>query len=327
MPKFYIKHITKYEYAAPVTDSANQVILKPESNENQDIINYSIKTIPGSVIEYYTDYFGNQIGSFSVREPHSKLGIVAEIEVVTKDIPRPTSTMPIAEQWQTLDKIENELGFWDFVKAESYASKAFLENVVNEISENKTKDVLATIADVCLYIYNNYQYQQGVTNVETFIDEIISLKAGVCQDFAHLMAEMLRLLKIPARYISGYLCPAGTSLRGEGATHAWIEAYVPGYGWVGVDPTNDCYVNASHVKIAYGRSFKDCTPVKGTYKGTSNHVLTVSVLVNKDKQDNSYSLLDDAPNPVYVSTVEEPEIKERNSYQRFIEMQQQQQQQ
>ncbi len=84
-----------------------------------------------------------------------------------------------------------------------------------------------------------------------------------------ILLAMLRLIDIPSRYVSGYICPNKNGMRGEGATHAWVEAYIPFYGWLGIDPTNNCIVNDTHVRLAIGRSFSDCSPVKGTYRGTS----------------------------------------------------------
>ena len=107
----------------------------------------------------------------------------------------------------------------------------------------------------------------------TKTEEVWKLKAGVCQDFAHILLIFLRMFNIPSRYISGYICPKGKEMRGEGATHAWVEAFIPDYGWLGLDPTNNCIVNDQHVRLATGRNFADCTPVKGTYKGSGEHTL------------------------------------------------------
>src|SRR6266581_1374290 len=101
----------------------------------------------------------------------------------------------------------------------------------------------------------------------------------VCQEFAHMVLVMLRMINIPARYVSGYVCPNKNGMRGEGATHAWVEAYIPFYGWLGIDPTNNSLTSHLHVRLAVGRSFSDVSPVKGTYKGTSRHVLEVGVTV------------------------------------------------
>lgn len=133
------------------------------------------------------------------------------------------------------------------------------------------------------FVYDNFSYKQGITNIETPIEDIWKLKAGVCQDFAHILLAILRIYGIPARYVSGYICPKETGVRGEGATHAWVEAHIPFYGWLGLDPTNNCIVTDGHVKMAIGRSFSDCTPVKGTYKGSGEHILEVKVQVENGK--------------------------------------------
>jgi transglutaminase-like putative cysteine protease len=131
----------------------------------------------------------------------------------------------------------------------------------------------------CAYIYQHFQYQKGITTVETTIDEILEHRSGVCQDFAHVLLQMLRTLGIPARYVSGYICPNKSGMRGEGATHAWIEYYLPGYGWVGLDPTNNVFAGPYHVRLATGRHFGDCSPVKGTFKGLAHQNLSVFVSV------------------------------------------------
>jgi transglutaminase-like putative cysteine protease len=133
---------------------------------------------------------------------------------------------------------------------------------------------------------------------------------------------MLRNVGVPARYVSGYICPKDHELRGEGATHAWVEVCVPFYGWIGLDPTNNCIASDRHVKLAIGRHFTDCTPVKGTYKGSSEHTLEVSVTIENG------DLKTDEPvkkAPVFTYKTKNP-APQSNSYRRYLEMQQQQQQ-
>ena len=125
--------------------------------------------------------------------------------------------------------------------------------------------VAITIKNSSDYIFEHFKYIKGITNTETTIDEILDTKAGVCQDFAHIMLQILRTLKIPSRYVSGYICPNRKGLRGEGATHAWVEAWIPRSGWAGIDPTNNVWVTNTHVKLATGRDFTDCSPVKGAF--------------------------------------------------------------
>jgi transglutaminase-like putative cysteine protease len=173
-------------------------------------------------------------------------------------------------------------------------------------------------------VYNNFKYIKGITTIETTLDEIWDLKAGVCQDFAHILLVMLRLMGIPARYVSGYVCPHDNNLRGEGATHAWVEAYIPFYGWLGIDPTNNCVVNDLHVRLAIGRNFSDCSPVKGTYKGTAKQTLEVGVSVSHE--DGLVAKKEAAiltPQVVSASLVNDEE--NGNSYRRYMQMVQQQQ--
>jgi transglutaminase-like putative cysteine protease len=136
---------------------------------------------------------------------------------------------------------------------------------------------------------------------------------------------MLRLVHIPARYVSGYICTYKNGMRGEGATHAWAEAYIPDYGWLGLDPTNNCIANETHVRLAVGRNFSDCSPVKGVYKGASGHRLEVSVTVDDDignpNTETSTVEIISAPTPADANVVT------KNSYQRYMEIVQQQQQQ
>jgi transglutaminase-like putative cysteine protease len=160
------------------------------------------------------------------------------------------------------------------------------------------------------------------------MDEVLKLKAGVCQDFAHILVLMLRLLNIPARYISGYICPNHNGMRGEGATHAWAEAYLPDYGWLGIDPTNNCIANETHVRLAVGRNFSDCSPVKGVYKGSSGHLLEVKVSVEYRDEPSHTQETGIAENS-FIQAKEAEEFT-TNSYQRYKEamlLQQQQQQQ
>jgi transglutaminase-like putative cysteine protease len=133
-----------------------------------------------------------------------------------------------------------------------------------------------------------------------------------------MLLVMLRILSIPSRYVSGYICPNKNGMRGEGATHAWVDAYIPQYGWLGLDPTNNCYVNDLHVRLAVGRNFADCSPVKGTYKGMSEHTLEVGVSVSyEDGRVSEEAATRLLPQPTKRNSDE-------NSYRRYMEMMQQQ---
>ncbi|RYY60829.1 MAG: transglutaminase family protein [Chitinophagaceae bacterium] len=167
------------------------------------------------------------------------------------------------------------------------------------------------------FVYKNFQYIKGITTIETTVREILEIRSGVCQDFAHLMLELLRNLDIPCRYVSGYICPNKNGMRGEGATHAWVEAWIPNSGWAGIDPTNNVWVTDTHVKLAVGRNFTDCTPVKGTFKGLARQSLSVYVSVGYEDGQTFEEM-----NKVKVGDLHSPEdIPE------YIDHEEQQQQQ
>lgn len=331
MSIYTITHTTKYKYAGKVGNSANQIILFPKSGENQKILEQQLTISPEANIDYFSDYFENRIGVFSILDPHDELIILSELRVETHSRPFPVVNIPAQEQWQELKDKTYEDPFIDFLQAEKFDCQNEVRELLGTLV-SKDKSILDCVQAISAYINANFQYKQGVTTVETQIDEIWENRLGVCQDFAHMMIAMLRLVGIPARYVSGYICPSrGVEMRGEGATHAWVEVYIPTYGWQGNDPTNNCWVNDKHVKIAFGRDFRDCTPIKGTYEGTSSHNLHVSVVIHGDdgsKSGLTEEEIAEKESATIVTVVEENVVKSNplNSYQLYIQQQQQQQQ-
>lgn len=318
MPEYRIKHITRYTYPAPVIDSANQVMLFPINDLQQEVKKHDLIITHEPAVEIFTDYFGNRTGIFSIIKPHTELTIQSNIEIVTKETELPAYDTTAETQWDNLAVIREQFPYLDFMLLENFEAHNEVMAAVKNLVSNTTTPFDAA-KEMSSFVYNNFEYKKGITNVETQVDEIWKLKAGVCQDFAHILLVMLRFVGIPARYVSGYICPKNHELRGEGATHAWVEAYIPFYGWLGFDPTNNCIVSDRHVRLAIGRSFTDCTPVKGTYKGTSEHTLEVSVII-----DNGQPQKEEVPlKPVFSYQVHNPAVPD-NSYRRFMEMQQQQ---
>ena len=132
-------------------------------------------------------------------------------------------------------------------------------------------------------IHERFRYVKGATHVNSSIADSLSVGAGVCQDFAHLLLGLVRGRGLPARYVSGYLVPQkaadGTAsveeVIGGQASHAWAEVYLPGTGWIGLDPTLGEPISARHVRIAYGRDYGDVAPVRGVYKGHAGQRLSV----------------------------------------------------
>ena len=320
MPRFNIHHITKYTYEGPVRDSANQVVLFPVKDEFQEVLKQDLTITGDPMVEVYKDYYGNEIGSFTNAEPHISLVIDSRVEVITKPRPVIHDGTEKNAQWAMLEQVRWQLPYIDFLKQENFDSLAeVLETLCPDKARSQTP--LEAAQQLRTYVFDNFKYIKGVTSVESTLDEVWKLKAGVCQDFAHILLVFLRQIHIPARYVSGYICPNQNGMRGEGATHAWIEAYIPSNGWVGLDPTNNCMTDDLHVRLAVGRSFSDCSPVKGIYKGTAGQTLEVGVSVSYENgrtTEDAVTVLSPQPNV---------NGKENNSYRRYLEMQQQQQQQ
>lgn len=318
MDKYRIKHITRYSYPSTVIDSANQVMLFPLDDALQEVKKHELIITHQPSVEVFTDYFGNKVGMFSIIKPHQQLTIESIIEVITKEVKLPDSDTASETQWDNLVVIREQFPYMDFMLLVNFEAQQEITTLVNSLM-NETITPFAIAEKMSAFVYDNFEYRKGVTNVETQVDEIWKIKTGVCQDFAHILLVMLRIVGIPARYVSGYICPKNHELRGEGATHAWVEAYIPFHGWIGLDPTNNCIASDRHVRLAIGRSFTDCTPVKGTYKGSSEHTLEVSVTI----ENGSPKKEDDSPTPVFTYQVHNPGVTD-NSYRRFMEMQQQQ---
>ena len=318
MAEYRIKHITRYSYPSTVIDSANQVMLFPLDDEQQEVKKHELIITNRPVVEVFTDYFGNRVGIFSVLKPHTQLTIESLIEVVVHEVMPPGNDTAAAAQWDNLAVIREQFPYMDFMLLENCDSYPEISSVVQSLMQAGITP-FAIAGEMSAFVYKNFEYKKGITSVETKVDEIWKLKGGVCQDFAHILLVMLRIVGIPARYVSGYICPKDHELRGEGATHAWVEAHIPFYGWIGLDPTNNCIASDRHVRLAVGRSFTDCTPVKGTYKGSSEHILEVSVTIDNGSPKNEA----EAPVPVFSYQVHNPGVPD-NSYRRFIEMQQQQ---
>ncbi|MFN8291791.1 MAG: transglutaminase family protein [Chitinophagaceae bacterium] len=318
MPKYRIKHITKYSYPSPVIDSANQVMLFPLDDAQQAVRKHDLLITHQPSVEIFTDYFGNKVGIFSVIRPHTELAIESIIEVITQEAKLPEENAAPAAKWDNLSTIREQFPYMDFLSTEHCEQLEEITAVIGSIMDKNTSPFIVA-ERLSSFVCNHFEYKKGVTGIETEVDEIWKLKAGVCQDFAHVLLVMLRLVGIPARYVSGYICPKNHELRGEGATHAWVEAYIPSHGWIGLDPTNNCIASDRHVRLAVGRHFTDCTPVKGTYKGSSEHTLQVSVVIENGQPRTE----DIAVTPVFTYQVHNP-AKPDNSYRRFMEMQQQQ---
>ncbi len=277
MPVYKIHHITRYEYNRHVCESINEIKLYPFICKEQETLEHDITITDSPKVETYIDYWGNKSGTFNLLVPHRFLNI--ESKLIIRTTMGSQLQINFHSNFADLAKeMENQLLFLELATPETIKSGKLIKELVDPVLSSG-KSIAATVEYFTEYVFKHFKYIKDVTGIETTVDEILEQKAGVCQDFAHVLLQLLRTAGIPARYISGYICSNKNGMRGEGATHAWVEAWIPDYGWAGIDPTNNVWVTNAHVKLAAGRHFIDCTPVKGTFKGSARQTLSLYVSV------------------------------------------------
>lgn len=227
----------------------------------------------------YKDRFGNTVHHFAVVPEHPVLVISARSTVVTV---RTAPELSGGAHRETLLADHGLALLYDFLHPSVLVEfGSDLRSLIEEIGEPQD-DLLEWYLKAGAHIRETFEYTKHATNVHTTVGESVRLRAGVCQDFTHVLIALCRYSAIPARYVSGYVFTGepGTVLGAE-ASHAWCEAYLPPIGWVGFDPTNGRLVDEHFVKVAVGRDYRDVSPVRGVYKGLSQSQMSVNVAMDE----------------------------------------------
>ncbi len=280
--RFSLTHRTTYTYASPVHESFNEVRLQPVSGETQTCLDFDLTIDPPATVITFRDYYGNSVHDFGVPYLHDHLTIEATSDVITfadATVPlagprgdEPDASPPLAHLAADpliADEYAEFLGPSAYVALDA-PSEELARRLLSAAPQATT---FAFLQRAAAYIREHFTYQLGATNVHSTVADVIAGGSGVCQDFAHLLLSLCRHAGLPARYVSGYLGDIADS----GASHAWAEAFVPPYGWVGVDATLGAPCTGRHVKIAVGRDYADVAVVRGTYRGGAEATMTVAV--------------------------------------------------
>ena len=316
MRRVFIEHITRYMYSDYIHYHSNQIMLYPIVNRFQELNSHLLKITTDPDIAIHKDYFGNTIGTFNIIKPHNTLTIISVTEVTSTEDPK--------SQWEQVDNLKKDISFFEyFNQTELYISSQLSEILPPTYRKKSPLEVCVSLSE---FVYNSFEYKQGITSISSSLNDIWSLKAGVCQDFTNVLLHLYRFFGVPSRYVSGYICPTeNSSFRGVGATHAWVEVFVPKIGWVGLDPTNNCITNENYVRLAVGRQYEDCSPVKGVFSGDSFDQLDVSVKISNTNYFDSTEKSDKAPkNP--ISNKVQSQVNSFAKHQKDVLIQQQQQQ-
>jgi transglutaminase-like putative cysteine protease len=284
---YRVKHVTTTLYSDPVLLAHHLAHLTPRQTAHQTCLKAQIRVTPSpsELDESGQDCYGNPVIFFGLRDPHATLSVqvTSRVEVRPRAMPDPNSG-PIWEGIRDpLGSIKGDelLEVADFCldspfvatssDIEAYARQSFVEG----------RATLACVLDLNHRIRTDFAYDPTATTVATPLSQVLEERRGVCQDFAHLALACFRVMGLPARYVSGYLLtrppPGKPKLRGADASHAWVSVYLPEFGWVDLDPTNDCRPDLEHVVLGWGRDFDDVSPLRGVVLGGGEHRLKVGV--------------------------------------------------
>ncbi|MGH8047465.1 MAG: transglutaminase family protein [Chthoniobacterales bacterium] len=287
--RFEIIHSTDYRYHGSAIEAYLEARLTPPETATQHIIEHTIEIAPDLPMTHYTDTFGNPVAFFSHTLRHDRLSIRNRLLVETRapTLPDEALDLPIAEARQLFSSVL--LDFFDYlqptqnVPVGAHATDWAHQYLRPGVSLREGFESLNSA------IYNTFAYRPGSTDNSTPLPEVWKSKRGVCQDFAHVMLSVLRTAGLPARYVCGYIetdaprSATGRRLVGAVATHAWVEALVPGLEWVALDPTNNRWCAEQHVAVSFGRDNRDAAPVRGTFKGGGGQVMKIRVNMKRTK--------------------------------------------
>jgi transglutaminase-like putative cysteine protease len=284
--EFSVRHRTTYRYLQEVAQSHHLLHLEPRQTAAQTVSEARIQVSPAPARRVTrSDAFGNPAEWLSLDEPHMVLEILSESRVTTGAQPLPAKTG--GQPWEfvraSLEEPETREArdaaqylfdspyIWFTADLARYALTSF----------NPGRPVLEAALDLMARINTEFRYDTTVTDVSTPVDRVFAIRAGVCQDLAHVMIACLRAIGLPARYVSGYLLtappPGQLKLLGADASHAWLSVYAGDLGWVDLDPTNNLIPGDGHITVGWGRDYGDVAPINGIVNGGGEHVIEVAV--------------------------------------------------
>ncbi|MCB4797511.1 transglutaminase family protein [Neotamlana laminarinivorans] len=291
MTTYQLSHITSYNYEYGVTFCHNLATLKPKNFLGQTLLDYSLEISPTPAeISNKLDFFGNNITRFSIQKYHKELKVTATSKILRDYTAAPNIDDNIPAKGITLTDC---LNYFKQTLPELISVKQFiLESVLiakitpaikayAEVSFKPNRSVFEATYELMHRIFTDFEFNTTATNVATPIQDVIKKKKGVCQDFAQIAIACVRSVGLPARYVSGYIetlpPPGKEKLIGSDASHAWFSVYIPNFGWVDFDPTNDQIPKNQHLVVAHGRDYYDVPPLKGVIYSTGQNKLHVSV--------------------------------------------------
>ncbi len=288
-----ISHTTKFRYSAPITESIMELRMQPLSEGPQRCLKFDLGLKPSARVTSYRDHLGNAVHHFDVPGRHTQLVINAGSLVETLPRDEPPEALS-SNAWGELDALVEGGDYWDMLMPSHFAKPSeALHGFAREINLTRREDPLTVLRGLNAAIYNAFDYVPQSTGADSPIDDALVARKGVCQDYTHIMIALARHLRVPCRYVSGYLFHRVeyNDRSAQDATHAWVEALLPGLGWVGFDPTNNLLAGLRHIRVAVGRDYSDVPPTRGVFKGAAESELSVAVQVKPAEEPDSEEAL------------------------------------
>jgi len=282
-----VRHTTRYSYDRPIARSAHRLHLRPMDDWKQVVVAHQLKVSPRVLEVEYEDVFGNWTTRFDINKPYKNLTITCESVVELLDVdPFAFAKLPMRPSFPLVWMPWERLILQPYLTPDELPETQLTElydYAMSFVKRNKG-DLMETLFAINLSLFHDYQYVPGCTTVDTTAYEVMVQRRGVCQDFANLFIMLARLLGIPARYVCGYIYTGntGTSRASSDASHAWVQLYIPNIGWKGFDPTNGVLPQTDHVRVAYGRHYRDAAPISGTLYTPADERMTLDVEVTED---------------------------------------------
>ncbi|MHA7059043.1 transglutaminase family protein [Aquimarina sp. M1] len=291
--KFKIIHSTQYSYDADVSFCHNIATLIPRKSLGQELVDFNIQITPAPSSTDFSeriDFFGNHITRFSLQQLHRKLEVTST-SIVKRDYTAVFDSfhsenckkVTLSEALLLLKANSKEI-----LDAKQYILESILIRNIEDsikkyalVSFKPNRSIFEATYELMQRIYTDFDFVSGFTNVSTPLKDVMEEKKGVCQDFAQIAIACIRSIGLPARYISGYIetvpPPGKIKLVGTDASHAWFAVFIPGFGWVDFDPTNNQIPKNQHVVVGWGRDYYDVPPLKGVVYSSGKSKLKVSV--------------------------------------------------
>jgi transglutaminase-like putative cysteine protease len=288
--RYEVRHRTTYTYEGTVESCYERGFLRPRETPTQTVVSNEVRVAPEPhLLSEHVDHFGNRSFYVEVRTPHSRLE-VEKTSVI--DVAWPEVDLAALDAWTVSEAVALVRSEADPVERATYTLPSVLVTPHPQVTDYAAATLAAdrplgeALVALTSAIHGDFSYRPGATTVRTTLPELLELRAGVCQDFTHLALGCLRALGLPARYVSGYLettpPPGQEKLEGADASHAWASVQVPGGSWVDLDPTNDQLADSRHLVTAWGRDFRDVSPLKGViFTEAASSSLDVAVDVTR----------------------------------------------